>query len=96
MLHLYLKKNKLLHRGVLTATPPSFSFIAVTTTHWRPFIPPAAATSAATSAATAASAIMAMSSLAAAFGKLLNFLHYFFKHIFHLFSSFLELTVLLL
>lgn len=89
MLHLYLKKNKLLHGGVLTATPPSFSFIAVTTTHWRPFIPPAAA-------ATAASAIMAMSSLAAAFGKLLNFLHYFFKHIFHLFSSFLELTVLLL
>lgn len=92
MLHLYLKKNKLLHGGVLTATPPSFSFIAVTTTHWRPFIPPAAATS----AATAASAIVAMSSLAAAFGKLLNFLHYFFKHIFHLFSSFLELTVLLL
>ncbi|KON68992.1 hypothetical protein AKG34_09480 [Peribacillus butanolivorans] len=88
MLHLYLKKNKLLHGGVLTATPPSFSFIAVTTTHWRPFIPPAAAT--------AASTIMAMSSLAAAFGKLLNFLHYFFKHIFHHFSSFLELTVLLL
>ncbi|AXN41141.1 hypothetical protein DTO10_24030 [Peribacillus butanolivorans] len=89
MLHFYLKKNKLLHGGVLTATAPSFSFIAVTTTHWRPFIPPAAA-------ATAASAIMAMSSLAAAFGKLLNFLHYFFKHIFHLFSSFLALTVLLL
>ncbi|KRF67361.1 hypothetical protein ASG99_15915 [Bacillus sp. Soil768D1] len=88
MLHLYQKKNKLLHGGVLTATPPSFSFIAVTTTHWRPFIPPAAAT--------AALAIMAMSSLAAAFGKLLNFLHYFFKHIFHLFSSFLALTVLLL
>ena len=70
----------------LTATP-TFSFVAITSTHWRSFIPPATAT--------AATAVMTMSSLAAASRELLDLLHDFFKHIYPLFIHLLELVVCL-
>jgi len=72
----------------LTATP-TFSFVAITSTHWRSFIPPTTAT------ATAATAVMTMSSLAAASRELLDLLHDFFKHIYPLFIHLLELVVCL-
>ncbi len=85
-LYAALKSHILTLRLILTAAP-TLPFVAVTSTHWRSFMPPVTAT--------APLAIMTMSPLAAALGELLDLFHNFFKHVLPLFFFIFELVICL-
>jgi hypothetical protein len=67
-----LHLNRITHTEVVLTAAPTLPFVAVTSTHWRSFMPPVTAT--------APLAIMTMSPLAAALGELLDLFQNFFKH----------------